>query len=282
MSKSNESPDGNEQGQPLKNRLIFHFQGGQMTSLEDAIAIEEPIHIYLRQGRLQADLGFLMRTPGHDEDLVTGLMYSEQVINQVSDIAGMRFVQSTAEFQVALAPEVPWPSGLPERSYTATTACGVCGRTTMDQLLNPLALPYPEIQPVSAQVIENLPDRIRGLQNLFKVTGGVHAAALCDRQGNVWCLREDVGRHNAVDKLIGSCIRSGKRNGIDGIMVVSGRLAFELVQKAIVFRCPVLVAVGAPTTQAVELAEQYGMTLVGFTGQGRFNVYTHPDRIVLP
>jgi len=267
--------------QSTKKRPIIHFEAGNVQHFEDNIAMESPIHIFVRQGNRTADLGFLMRTPGADEDLITGLLFSEQVIHNYRDIQSLQTAEAGI-WLVELNPEVPWPADLPDRSYSATTACGVCGRTTMEQLLSPVARPFPMWKNhLTASIIGQLPELIRQEQRLFDITGGVHAAALCEPTGHILCLREDVGRHNAVDKLIGACVRTGKTDASDVIMVVSGRLAFELVQKAIVIRCPVLVAVGAPTSLAVDLAEQYGMTLVGFSGPGRFNIYTHASRISL-
>lgn len=267
--------------QATQLRQIIHYEEGRVQQFEDNIAMESPMHIFVRQGNRQADLGFLMRTPGADEDLIAGLLFSEQIIRSKQDLRSIR-TEASGTYLVELTEDVPWPTDLPDRSYSATTACGVCGRTTMEQLLSPVAMPFPTWKkPLPALLIGQLPGLIREKQQLFDITGGVHAAALCDKSGQIICLREDVGRHNAVDKLIGSCVMSGNVDAADCVMVVSGRLAFELVQKAIVLRCPVLIAVGAPTSLAVDLAEQYGMTLVGFSGPGRFNIYTHASRIEL-
>ena len=273
---------------------MARIENGRTQARTDFLACEEPLEIKLAYGprgqRQSRSLAVTMRTPGEDEELAAGFLFTEGIIGKAADIKAMRHVgDALAEeareniLLVELSEELPVDFDKLNRHFYTSSSCGICGKASIDMVRSVSCyFPRRDYPLIQASTLQALPDKLSRQQAIFECTGGIHAAASFTPQGQMLVVREDVGRHNAVDKLIGSCIRSGKRNGIDGIMVVSGRLAFELVQKAIVFRCPVLVAVGAPTTQAVELAEQYGMTLVGFTGQGRFNVYTHPDRIVLP
>jgi FdhD protein len=215
-----------------------------------------------------------MRTPGDDPDLVLGLLYAEGVIRGPDDVTSID--ASADAIHVTLAPTAT-PSAAGGRALDATSACGLCGRLelqTLDRRRGPerwAAIP--------AAIVAEIPSALRTRQSVFAETGGLHAAALVDRDGRPWVVREDVGRHNAVDKVVGAACAGGRLPASDSILAVSGRLAFEIVQKAAMAGLPVIVAVGAPTSLAVDAARAADVTLIGFTRDGRFNVYTGVRRV---
>ena len=238
--------------------------------LEDEVAVEEPLEIRV-DGRA---LAVTMRTPGHDEELALGFLYGEGLIDGARpaapppDLAG-----NTVEVAGPLLRE---PSA---RSFFTSSSCGVCGKGALEAV----AVEAPRVASdlrIGAAVVAALPDRLREAQPAFDATGGIHATGLFDAAGTLLCLREDVGRHNAMDKVVGWAFRDGRLPLTDAVLCVSGRLSFELVQKAAVAGCPVLVAVGAPSSLAVELANDRGITLCGFVRDGAATVYTHPHRVL--
>lgn len=259
---------------------------------EDLLAVEEPLQIRLRAPRDDPaqpprELTVTMRTPGDDFDLVAGFLVGEGVARRTEDLVSMRYCAGTDEhgrqtfnvIDVTLADEVPAPAA---RQMTTTSACGICGTTSIDEVLKaapPWDLGDPARSLVGLDVLLTLPDRLRGQQSVFERTGGVHAAGLFTAAGELLCLREDVGRHNAVDKVLGWALREGRLPLTDTILQVSGRASFELVQKARQGGIPVLAAVGAPSSLAVALAEQTGLTLLGFSRGDSLNGYTHTRRI---
>jgi FdhD protein len=235
----------------------------------DVVAVEEPLEIRIA-GR---PVAVTMRTPGHDEELALGFALSE----------GLR--PRTARVPVDLAAntiELDAPGFDPSRlarSFYTSSSCGVCGKGALEAV----EVEAPRIEGdlrVDASLVASLPDRLRDAQPGFAATGGLHATGLFDEAGELLCLREDVGRHNAFDKVVGWAFTGGRLPLARSIVCVSGRLSFELVQKAAVAGCPVLVAVGAPSSLAVELASDRGVTVCGFVRGGRMNVYTEPWRIV--
>ncbi|MEI2827591.1 MAG: formate dehydrogenase accessory sulfurtransferase FdhD [Dermatophilaceae bacterium] len=271
---------------------------------EDVLAVEEPLQIRLgalpdarRPGpELARDLTVTMRTPGHDFDLVTGFLLGEGIIRGAGDIAMMRYCagedaggqQTFNVIDVTLASGVPLPPASVERQVLTTSACGICGTTSIDDVRKALderagqSLAADDVR-VPLSSLLRMPDELRSAQGLFERTGGVHAAgAFPAYRGEVGarCVREDVGRHNAVDKVLGWAAREGLLPWRDAVLQVSGRASFELVQKAAMAGMPVLAAVGAPSSLAVELADDVGLTLVGFSRGTSCNVYTHPGRIV--
>ena len=235
----------------------------------DELAVEEPLEI-----RVEGDpVAVTMRTPGHDEELAIGFLRSEGIpavaAEPTADLAANTIdVRVAGEFD---------PERLRRNFYTSSS-CGVCGKGALEAVAVEAARVESELRVPSA-VISGLPDRLREAQPTFAATGGLHATGLFDPDGELLCVREDVGRHNAMDKVIGRAFLDGLLPLADRLLCVSGRLSFELVQKAAVAGCPVLVAVGAPSTLAVELARDRGITLCGFVRDGRLNVYSEPGRI---
>src|SRR3954449_2770458 len=251
----------------------------------DELAAEEPLEIRVRK----QPLAVTMRTPGHDIDLAMGFLLGEGIIRSAADVVTAQLCAGTDTpntynvVDIVLGAEVPPPVTDPSRNFYTTSSCGVCGKASIDAVRtrsrfdvagDPMVVP--------AQVLAALPERLRGAQRTFDRTGGLHAAGLFTADGDLLVLREDVGRHNAVDKVIGSALRAGRLPLAGHVLLVSGRASFELTQKAWMAGIPLLAAVSAPSSLAVELAREVGITLVGFLRGDGCNVYTHPERIVLP
>jgi FdhD protein len=244
---------------------VVRFPDGEP---QDVVAVEEPLEI-----RIEGEpVAVTMRTPGHDEELALGFALSEGL-----HPAGARLPDDLAANTVELDAPGFDPSRL-ARSFYTTSSCGVCGKGALDAVAVESAHIEGDFR-IDASLVATLPDRLREAQPAFEATGGLHATGLFDDRGELLCLREDVGRHNAMDKVIGWSFREGLLPLSRSVLCVSGRLSFELVQKAAVAGCPVLVAVGAPSSLAVELARDRGVTLCGFVRGGRMNVYTAPWRI---
>lgn len=246
------------------------------------LAVEEPLEVRIG-GRPYV---VTMRTPGDDMDLAAGHLVSEGVVwhrEHLPEICYCTAVSGRAEqdyntLTVTLSPDVPEPE--PARAATMTSACGVCGVDSIDEVRRSTHFPAEPTAPlVDVDVLLALPARLRERQALFDKTGGVHAAGLFTPDGEVLCLREDVGRHNAVDKVVGWALREGRLPLRDTILQVSGRASFELAQKASMAGIPVLAAVSAPSSLAVHLADEACVTLVGFSRGDRATVYTHPERV---
>ena len=235
----------------------------------DRVAVEEPLEIRIG-GRAVA---VTMRTPGHDEELALGFCVTEGLRPRAAappaDLAANTVEVDAPEFE----------PGRLERSFYTSSSCGVCGKGALEAV----AVEAPVVTSdsrVGATLLEQLPERLRAAQPAFEQTGGLHATGLFSRDGELLDLREDVGRHNALDKVVGRAFLDGRLPLVDAILCVSGRLSFELVQKAAVAGCPILVAVGAPSTLAIELARDRGVTLCGFVRDGRLNVYSREERVV--
>jgi FdhD protein len=234
----------------------------------DVVAVEEPLEIRIA-GR---PVAVTMRTPGHDEELALGFALSEGL-----SPSGARLPDDLAANTVELDAPGFDPDRL-ARSFYTSSSCGVCGKGALEAVAVEAAHVDADLR-VAASVIASLPDRLRASQPGFEVTGGLHATGLFASDGELLCLREDVGRHNAMDKVVGWAFREGRLPLSGSVLCVSGRLSFELVQKAAVAGCPILVAVGAPSSLAVELGRDRGVTLCGFVRGGRVNVYTEPWRV---
>ena len=250
----------------------------------DPVAVEEPLEI-----RIQGEpFVVTMRTPGEDIDLVHGLLHSEGLIRDAADIRLARYcagsgpdgVNTYNVIDISLADGVAAPIAAARRSVVTTSACGICGATSIDQVLRQSRYGLPEHLRVSAALIRSGPLLLRDQQRAFAKTGGLHAAGLLNVDGAMYCVREDVGRHNAVDKVVGWAIRQGRLPLAETILVVSGRASYELTQKAVLAGIPVLAAVSAPSSLAVDLAANAGLTLLGFVRGESMNVYTHPERIL--
>jgi len=258
---------------------------------EDAVAAEEVLQIQLAyEGRgglpVTKNVAITMRTPGQDADLAVGFLFTEGILRSRSDLVGVETRPSGPggaigdTIRVTLAPGVPVQIATLERNFYVTSSCGVCGKASLEAVrLAGRGHSEPDHPQLSREVVLRLPIALREAQTVFEQTGGLHGAALFDSGGALLGVREDVGRHNAVDKLIGSQFMAGATPLSDRILLVSGRASFELMQKAVMAGIPVLAAVGAPSSLAVEVAREHGATLLGFVRDGRFNVYAGAQRI---
>jgi FdhD protein len=250
----------------------------------DDLAAEEPLEIRIRR----APLAVTMRTPGQDLDLAMGFLFTEGLIGTAGDVvtaqlcAGAGTPNTFNVVEVVLGDHVPPPETDPSRNFYTTSSCGVCGKASIDAVrtrskfdvaADPLTVP--------AAVLAGLPDKLRTAQRTFDRTGGLHAAGLFTADGELVVLREDVGRHNAVDKVVGWALRAGRLPLAGHVLLVSGRAGFELTQKAWMAGIPLLAAVSAPSTLAAEVAEEAGMTLVGFLRGPSMNVYTGTQRVTV-
>lgn len=243
----------------------------------DRVAVESPLQVILDD----EPFAVIMRTPGDDEALVTGFLHAEGVISTWADVAGLatsRDGEGRAAVTVRLAPGVSAPSRGERRQVDVNAACGMCGRVRVESLAIDRA-PLVASWRVDAALVATLPARLRAEQHVFDETGGLHAAGVFDRHGALITAAEDVGRHNAVDKVIGRLLMRGLLPLDDALLAVSGRLAYEIVQKAFLAGIPLVAAVSAPSSLAVALAEQAGVTLAGFVRGHRFTIYAHGERI---
>jgi FdhD protein len=267
--------------------LRLDLSTGTTHTRPDTLAAEEPLELRV-DGR---PLAVTMRTPGDDLDLAHGFLLTEGVIRSVQDISTARYCDSVDDdgrntynvLDLALAPGVAAPVVGIERNFYTTSSCGVCGKASIDAVRTKTSYePGADTAPVRPEVLASLPDALRAAQKVFDKTGGLHAAGLFTADGELRCVREDVGRHNAVDKVIGWALREELVPLSGHVLMVSGRASFELVQKALMAGIPTLAAVSAPSTLAAELAAESGMTLVGFLRGATMNVYTGAERIVRP
>ena len=233
-------------------------------------------------GQEPSSLAVIMRTPGNDFELSAGFLHTEGFIGSREEIVSIDYCDLPAGEQqynvVTVRLSRPHAADAAKRNFFATSSCGVCGKASLDQLHVSCAPAAPG-PAISTAVIMNLPSALREQQRLFDATGGLHAAGLFDASGALLALREDIGRHNAVDKLVGQAVLEGRAPLTDHILLVSGRASFEIVQKAAVAGIPVLCAVSAPSSLAVKAADELGLTLIGFLRQQGFNVYAHPERL---
>jgi len=265
---------------------------GRPTTDQDAVATEEPLGLrigYSRAdgSRAEEEVSITMRTPGHDEDLAVGFLFTEGIIHARTDVDS---VVPRAQPQpnglvnavrVELAPHVKVDFKRLERHFYTSSSCGICGKASIDSVAvqGQFDVGSTDFR-VPAAVLGGLPAALKTQQSVFEQTGGLHASALFDANGAIVALREDVGRHNALDKLVGHMLLRGEVPLSRCGLIVSGRASFELMQKAKMAGCPLVAAVGAPSSLAVELANEFGMTLVGFLKADRFNIYSRPDRVL--
>lgn len=271
-----------------QRQRIWVVEDGQTGRKQDHLAVEEPLEIRLQAGAETRTLAITMRTPGHDYELAAGFLYGEQVVQGRDEIAQMTYClgEDSAEQEyntLSIALRAPQLPDLPQlqRHFFTNSACGVCGRTMLEDLTIQHPQPLPPGPQVTPDLLYQLPDRLRQSQALFQNTGGLHAAALFDTQGQLLAVREDVGRHNALDKLVGWGLLNDRLPFENHIIMVSGRASYELLQKCLTAGAPILCAVSAPSTLAVSLARQFGITLVGFLRGRRFNIYSGPERIAM-
>ena len=265
---------------------VLAVRGDRHVGLPDRLAAEEPMEIRVGgPGEEPTAVSVTMRTPGHDFELAVGFLRSEGIVASSADISSVRYCDVPAGDEqryniVTVQLTRPAAVGGVQRRFSVTASCGICGTATLDQLrrrCEPLR-PGPS---VAIATLLALPDALRRSQRLFDQTGGLHAAGLSDPEGTVLSVREDVGRHNAVDKLVGRSLLDDALPLHDRLLVVSGRVSFEIVQKAALAGIPILAAVSAPSSLAVTTARDLGMTVVGFIRGPRANVYTHPERVDL-
>jgi len=259
---------------------------GSLASKPDVLVTEEPLEIRAESQLQEAQpIAVTMRTPGHDFELAVGFLFTEGMIKRSDDVRTVRYCQlpDSAEQQfnvVTVSLSAPFDEALSRRGMVTSASCGICGTTSIEQLSQTVCRIDSKIGPVMSSVmLISLPDIVRKAQPTFDRTGGLHAAGLIDSKGVAMCVREDIGRHNAVDKVIGHAVLENKLPISDHALVVSGRLSFEIIQKAAMAGIAFIAAVGAPSNLAVQTAEDLGITLVGFVRDGTANIYTHKHRI---
>ncbi|WP_028938616.1 formate dehydrogenase accessory sulfurtransferase FdhD [Pseudonocardia spinosispora] len=271
-------------GRLIARASVLKLDSGQARRTPDRLAVEEPLELRV-DGKA---LAVTMRTPGHDVELAHGFLLTEGVIGAVPDVATARYCDSVDDagrntynvLDIALGPGVPPPDTGVERNFYTTSSCGVCGKASLDAVkLRTRFSPADDQLEVTPALLSELPDRLREAQRVFDSTGGLHAAGLFSADGSLLVVREDVGRHNAVDKVMGWALLNGRIPAAGTVLMVSGRTSFELVQKAVMAGVPMLAAVSAPSSLAVDLAAESGMTLVGFLRGQSMNVYTGAERI---
>jgi FdhD protein len=286
LEKANVGGKPRRRGSKTKVR-VRSVEEGRARIRPDSLATEEPMEIRLVSGEARQTVAVTMRTPGADFELAAGFLYGEGIVSSPEDILKISYCidpDIDAEQQYNIV-NVELRGGRDydlkplERHFYTTSACGVCGKASLEQLelrgcpVIPLG---PELTP---QKIYALPEKLREAQGLFEATGGLHAAALFDREGELVALREDVGRHNATDKLVGWALLEGRLPLSDHIVMVSGRSSFEILQKCLTAGVPIVCAISAPSSLAVDVARRFGMTLVGFLRGNRFNVYSGHERV---
>ncbi len=260
---------------------VSEWQEGKVRRFQDYLVGEEPLQI--RVG--QYPLSVTMRTPGHDLELTAGFLYTEGLIRRREQIRSLEHAVGTGEqdrgnvVQVELEDDVALNLEQTRRNFFAASSCGICGKASIDQVrLRGILPPNPDLR-MDPEVLCRLPEALRSAQAIFGRTGGLHAAALFDTRGEMVVLREDVGRHNAVDKVVGWALREGKLPLSENVLMVSGRGGFEIIQKAAVAGIPVVASVSAPSSLAVQLARELRLTLVGFLRGKRFLVYAGEERL---
>jgi FdhD protein len=269
---------------------VRQVEGDTARDRSDYVATEEPLEIRLSAGGATRTLAITMRTPGADFELAAGFLHGEGIVGHRKDVREIRYCTDkaldteqqynvvTVELTTNAMPEL---RGLDRHSFTSS-ACGVCGKASLDALEAGGGGPLPAGLAIGADVLYGLPARLRDAQALFEATGGLHAAGLFTTEGALSCIREDVGRHNAVDKVVGWALLENRLPLAQGVLMVSGRSSYEIVQKAFAAGVPVVCSVSAPSSLAVDVAKRFGVTLVGFLRDGRCNVYSGGDRIRLP
>ena len=262
---------------------VLGFDGGGARRRPDQVVTEEPMEVRVAGPRQEpAPFAVAMRTPGNDFELAAGLCLTEGLLAGADDLDGIAYCLGRDHEQlfnvVTVRLRTPVPEDVRDRRYLSNSSCGICGKAALEEIEVRCA-PVSAGPTVAASVLGSLPDQLARHQRIFDQTGGLHAAARFSADGTLRHVREDVGRHNALDKLVGHALLEGELPLTNDILLVSGRLSFELVQKAAVAGLPVLCAVSAPSSLAVAAAEQLGQTVVGFLRDGRFNVYTRPERV---
>ena len=272
---------------------IVKFRENKFENVDDFISIEEPLEISIRYKEhdkwIKNSLSITMRTPGHDEDLVRGFLFNEQIIQSLNDIETIEsFGEKVGQYNIQNKILVTLNNSKNvniskiKRDFLTNSSCGVCGKSSLDALEILKKEKTSKSNPkLSKEVLINSPSMLRENQSEFAKTGGIHASGLFSSNGNLISLREDVGRHNALDKLIGSSLISKNLQPNDQFITCSGRLNFELVQKVLMTNIGLMIGVGAPTSLAIDLANKFDMTLVGFVKEDSFNVYTNKQKVIV-
>lgn len=270
---------------------ITRINANQPEQTLDLLAVEEPMEIRLGFGpaelREQKSVSVTMRTPGNDFELALGFLFTEGIIQNPKDIYKIHYCTelNTKEnleniVRVELKPELEIDLSNLQRNFYTTSSCGVCGKESIEAIKTNCPVQHMDVSVhINPQTITQLPDKLRAQQSVFEHTGGIHACALFDTEGNLLLLREDVGRHNALDKLIGAALNLPAIQPNKTVLLLSGRASFELLQKAAMAGIPIVCAVGAPSSLAVQTAQSFNITLVGFLRNQRFNIYSTPQRI---
>jgi FdhD protein len=264
------------------------MDSGPVKRMVDDVAAEEPLEVRIayrfKEARMAESFAVTMRTPGYDRELAAGLLFSEGIIRTLEDLVDLRMLGSSGdsasnEILAELAPEVDVDMPALARRGYVNSSCGVCGKRTREAISQNLPQVANGAFNVAWPSIAHLPEHLREQQRDFARTGGLHAAALADRYGNIEAVFEDIGRHNALDKLIGHCLLEGRIPLSDRLIFMSSRSSFELVQKTLMAGCPVLATVGGPSSLAIEMAREHGLTLLGFVRDGHCNVYSGEWRL---
>lgn len=272
-------------GRVTSRRRVSHLNAGATSQRSDTLVVEEPLEIRVNE----APLTVTMRTPGSDVELAQGFLLTEGVIAERGDVATVRYCRGADTdadgannynvLDVTLRPGLQVPAGV-VRNFTTTSSWGTCGKASLEAVrLASRHSPGDDPASVAAAALSEMPGRLRSAQKVFAATGGLHGAALFDPDGTMLAVREDVGRHNAVDKVIGWALEHSRIPAAGTVLLVSGRASFELTQKAVMAGIPILAAVSAPSSLAVDLATQSGLTLVAFLRGDSMNVYSRPDRV---
>ncbi len=277
---------------PVQAVEVLKVGASAPETLPDLVVSEEPLEIRIGHGpsdnRQQFSLSVTMRTPGNDEQLCLGFLYTEGIISSMEEVLSVKYCEDLGKtegmenlMRVELKPSVEISQEQFKRNFYTTSSCGVCGKASIDAIKVSCEVISNKSISIKKEVLFGLPDQLRKAQQVFEHTGGLHASGLFDVKGNLIAHHEDVGRHNALDKLIGTSLLTDLTVLKTSVLVLSGRISFELVQKALRAQIPIIAAVGAPSSLAVSLAEEFGITLVGFLKNDRFNIYTGKERVTL-
>jgi len=265
---------------------VTAVKGAFVSERPDRLATEEPMEIRVSgPGQEAASVAVTMRTPGGDFELAAGFLFTEGLVSGRDEVAGVSYCEDLPDDEqlfnvVTVRLNRPWDADAAKRNFYATSSCGICGKASLDEV-EVHCSPVAAGPRVSADVVRSLPDKLREGQRVFDQTGGLHAAGLFDAEGVLVSLREDVGRHNAVDKLVGEALLADALPLTDRVLQVSGRISFEIVQKAAMGGISIISAISAPSSLAVEAAERLGVTVLGFVRDDRFNIYSNPQRLVM-
>lgn len=273
----------------IKEKLIKLHSEGKVEEISDFIAIEEPLEIRVEYGkkenRKSANLTVTMRTPGCDEELATGFLYSEGIIENFDEIESVSHIETFTGFEnvilVKLREDVEFNFNKIERHFYTSSSCGVCGKTSIDAIkqIKKSNKTQEENLSIDKNIFYTLPNKLLNQQSIFENTGGLHASALFDISGNLITIKEDVGRHNALDKLLGFCLQKKLMPLNKYIILLSGRASFELIQKAALADAKIIASIGAPSSLAIQTANEFDITYIGFLNKEKFNIYTSAHRI---